>query len=407
MRKPGSHLLKWLCEEIIYNREIQALSHHNTAFHQLLGPLPRHEFEGLARQYHRGQKLRSVSRWDQFVGMLLPQLSGSQSLRDIEANLHRQSHKLYHLGAKPVAKSSLSRLNAKQPHELYQALFHKLLGKLQPLSGKHKFRFKNPLYSLDASLISLSLELFPWAHTQTNKAALKLHVGLNHGTLIPEFVALGDGRESELIPARAFEFPQGSIIACDKGYVDYGWYKSLTDKGIFFVSRLRTRAVYKVVERHTVPMGSGVTSDQTIQLNSHHALKRGAPLLRRVGYRDPDSGKHYVFLTNHFGLSAKTIAAIYKDRWQIEIFFKTLKQNLKLKTFLGTNKNAIMTQVWIAMCAYLLVAYARFVSKTQLAISRIIKLLQLSLFERRSLPELLTPPLPPDKKSEPQMRFAL
>lgn len=133
------------------------MSHHNTAFHQLLSPIQRHEFESLARQHHHGQKLRSVSRWDQFVGMLLPQLSGSQSLRDIEANLHRQSHKLYHLGAKPVAKSSLSRLNAKQPHKLYQALFHKLLSKLQPLSGKHKFRFKNPLYSLDASLISLSL----------------------------------------------------------------------------------------------------------------------------------------------------------------------------------------------------------------------------------------------------------
>jgi len=375
--------------------------------HQLLKPLSRHEFEGLAKKHHKGQKLRSVSRWDQFVGMLMSQLSGSQSLRDIEANLHRQNHKLYHLGAKPVSKSSLSRLNEKQPCKLYEALFHKLLGQLRNQRGQHKFRFKNPLYSLDASLIGLSLELFPWAHTQSNKAALKLHVGLNHGTMIPEFVALGDGREGELIPARRFEFPKGSIIACDKGYVDYGWYKSLTDKGIFFVTRLRSKAIYKVVERRSVPSNCGVTSDQLIQLNSQYALKRGTPLLRRVGYRDHDTGKHYVFLTNHFDLSARTIAAIYKDRWQIETFFKTIKQNLKIKSFLGTTKNAIMTQIWIAMCAYLLLTYIRFASKTQLAISRIIKLLQLNLFERRSLIELIKPPIPPDKKSEPQMRFAL
>jgi len=383
------------------------LSHHNTTLHQLLTPLSRHEFEGLAKKHHSGQKLRSVSRWDQFIGMLMSQLSGSQSLRDIEANLHRQHHKLYHLGAKPVSKSSLSRLNEKQPHQLYQALFHKLLARLINQPGKHKFRLKNPLYSLDASLIGLSLELFPWAHTQGNKAALKLHVGLNHGTLIPEFVALGDGRESELTPAKAFEFPKGSIVACDKGHVDYGWYKSLTDKGVFFVTRLRRNSVYQVVKCHPVPNNSGVTSDQWIQLNSQHALKRGTPLLRRVGYRDSKTGKHYVFLTNNFVLSAKTIASIYKDRWQIEIFFKTIKQNLKIKSFLGTSKNAIMTQVWIAMCAYLLVAYIRFASKTQLAISRIIKILHLSLFERRNLIELLNPPDPPDKKSEPQMRFAL
>lgn len=383
------------------------MSHHNTALHQLLKPLSRHEFEGLSKKHHSGQKLRSVTRWDQFISMLMSQLSGSQSLRDIEANLYRQNHKLYHLGAKPVSKSSLSRLNEKQPYELYEALFHKLLRQLMHRTGKHKFRFKNPLYSLDASLIGLSLALFPWAHTQSNKAALKLHVGLNHGTMIPEFVALGDGRESELIPARRFDFPKGSIIACDKGYVDYGWYKSLTDKGVFFVSRMRSNAVYQVIESRPISENNGVTSDQLIQLNSQHALKRGTPILRRVGYRDRDTGKHYVFLTNHFDLSATTIAAIYKDRWQIEIFFKTIKQNLKIKSFLGTTKNAIMTQIWIAMCAYLLLAYIRFASRTQLAISRIIKLLQLNLFERRSLIELINPPIPPDKKSEPQMRFAL
>lgn len=146
------------------------MSHHNTAFHQLLSPISRHEFERLAKRHHSGQKLRSVTRRDQFVGMLMSQLSGCQSLRDIEANQHRQRHKLYHLGAKPVSKSSLSRLNERQPYPLFQALFHKLLQRCLHQPGKRKFRFKNPLYSLDASLIGLSLELFPWAHTQSKIA---------------------------------------------------------------------------------------------------------------------------------------------------------------------------------------------------------------------------------------------
>lgn len=383
------------------------MSHHNTVFQQLLTTLSRHEFESLAREHHCGQKLRSVTRWDQFLGMAMSQLSGRQSLRDIEANLKTQEHKLYHLGGKPIAKTSLARINEKQPYELYQALFYNLLGKFKNQPNAHKFRFRNPLYSLDASLIDLSLKLFPWARRQQDKAAVKLHVGLNHGNMIPEFVALGDGKENDLVQGRKFDFPKGSIVAFDKGYVDYGWYKSLTDKGVFFVTRLRPNSIYQVIERNHVPENSGITSDQIIQLNSAHALKRGAPILRRVGYRDSETGKHYVFLTNHFDLSSRTIAAIYKDRWQVELFFKAIKQNLKIKAFVGTSKNAIMTQLWIAMCTYLLLAYAKFASKTAWSIQRVMRILQLSLFERRSLFEILAPSLPPDKKGEPQLRFAL
>jgi putative transposase len=189
----------------------------------------------------------------------------------------------------------LARSNEKQPYDLYQAVFYKLLGKFKNQPNAHKFRFKNPLYSLDASLIDLSLKLFPWAQRQQAKAAVKLHVGLNHGSMIPEFVALGDGKENDLVQGRKFDFPKGSLVALDKGYVDYGWYKSLTDKGVFFVARLRPNSIYQVIERKHVPGNSGVTSDQIIQLNSAHALKRGAPRLRRVGYRDRETGKHYVF----------------------------------------------------------------------------------------------------------------
>jgi putative transposase len=383
------------------------MSHHNTAFHQLLKPLCRHEFERLAQAHHVGQKLRSVSRWDQFVGMAMSQLSGRQSLRDIQSNLEAQQHKLYHLGAKPIARSSLARVNEKKPAELYQALFYKLLNRCQRMPSNHQFRFKNPLNSLDASAIDLSLKLFPWAAHRQDTANVKLSVGLNHGSQLPEFVALSDGNENDMVKGRTFEFPQGSIVAFDKGYVDYQWFRSLTDKGVFFVTRLRTKAVYKVLERRKVDRSQGILSDQVIQLNSAHALKRGAPVLRRVGFRDSETGQFYQFLTNNLALSASTIAAIYKERWQVELFFKAIKQNLKIKTFVGLSKNAVLTQIWIAMITYLLVAFARHSAKAGWTVQRIMRVIQLNLFERRTLREILNPDPPRQKKGEPQMRFAL
>lgn len=337
----------------------------------------------------------------------MPQLSGRQSLRDIQSNLESQQHKLYHLGAKPIPRSTLARLNEKQPAELYDALFKRLLTRCQSMPGKHQFRFKNPLYSMDASAIDLSLKIFPWAAHRDDTANVKLSVGLNHGTHVPEFVALSDGQENDMVEGRRFQFPKGSIVAFDKGYVDYQWFKSLTEQGVFFVTRLRAKAVYHVEKRCKVVKGSAITSDQIIQLNSTHALKRGAPPLRRIGYRDPETGKHYEFLTNHFKLAASTIAAIYKDRWQVELFFKAIKQNLRIKAFVGTSRNAVMTQIWIAMITYLLVAFARHSAKTGWTVQRILRVIQLNLFERRSLKEILDPDPPRKKKGDPQMRFAL
>ena len=383
------------------------MSHNNTAFHQLLKPLSRHEFERQAKEHHKGQKLRSATRWDQFVGMAMSQLSGRQSLRDIESNLEAQQAKLYHLGAKPIARSTLARLNEKQPAELYQSVFYRLLNRCKQQPSQHKFRFKNPLYSLDASAIDLSLKLFPWAAYRTDAANVKLSVGLNHGNMLPEFVALSDGNENDMVQGRKFKFPRGSIVAFDKGYVDYQWFGSLTEQGVSFVTRLRPKAVYKVIERKPVNKSQGVLSDQIIQLNSTHALKRGAPRLRRVGFRDKDSGKFYMFLTNNFSLAAATIAAIYKDRWQVELFFKAIKQNLKIKAFVGLSRNAMLTQIWIAMITYLLVAFARHSAKAGWTVQRILRVIQLNLFERRSLLDILKPDPPRHKKSEPQMRFAL
>lgn len=382
------------------------MAHNNTAFHQLLQPLSRHGFERLAKQHHVGQKLRSVTRWDQFIGMAMSQLSGRQSLRDIESNLEAQQDKLYHLGAKPIARSSLARLNEKQPATLYESVFYQLLAQCQKQPSKHKFRFKNPLFSLDASIIDLSTNLFPWALHQPHAANVKLSVGLNHGNWLPEFVALSDGNENDRVQGRQFNFPKGSIVACDKGYNDYGWFKKLTDQGVSFVTRILTNSVYEVVESRPVIASKGIISDLTIQFNSDHAKKREVPKLRLVEYYDKEGDKTYQFLTNNFSLCASTIAAIYKDRWQVELFFKAIKQNLKIKAFVGVSRNAVMTQIWIAMITYLLLAYARHSAKTGWTVQRILRVIQLNLFERKSLEKILKPDPSRHKKSKPQMRFA-
>jgi len=351
--------------------------------------------------------LRKVSRWDQFVAMSMAQLSGKQSLRDIEANLKAQRHSQYHLGAKPIARTSLARLNERQPYTLYEGLFYQLLQRCKGLAPAHKFRFNNPLISLDSSIIDLSLKIFPWSDFNTKRGAVKLHLGLDHGGHIPVFANVSNCRGYDVHGARHFDFPEGSILIMDKGHTDYAWYKELNNRGIFFVTRLRSNAQYQVLARHNTSQHPSVTSDQRIRLSAKKWRELDIPELRRVGYRDPETGKHYVFLTNHFDLSAKTIAAIYKDRWQVELFFKTLKQNLKIDAFVGTSLNAVKTQIWIALCMFLLMAYLKFVSRTDWSVQRLKRLLQVNLFARMQILELARPSPPPDMSAPPQMRLAL
>jgi hypothetical protein len=380
------------------------LAHHNTVFSQLLKFLPRHEFEGLAKEHHHGGALRTTSRWSQFVALTLGQLTGRQSLRDIESNLNAQGSRLYHLGTRGIARSSLSRLNEQQPHSLYEALFAKLYARCQSRSPKHKFRFNNPLYSLDSSLIDLSLTIFPWAHYALGKAAVKLHVGLDHAGHLPAFATITESKVHDIEIGRTLQFPKGSIVAFDKGYVDYRWFKQLDFKGIFFVTRIRRNAIWRVLERREIDASTGVTSDNTIELTGVKPQKLGLPRLRRVGYRDLETGQRYEFLTNNFRLSAKTIAEIYKQRWQIELFFKWIKQNLKIKSFVGHSKNAILTQIWIALSTYLLLAYIKFAARLDWSMQQMLRLLQLNLFMRRDLMTLLRgDPPPPDLERERQL----
>lgn len=335
-----------------------------------------------------------MTRFSQFVALALAHLGRRHSLRDVVANLDAQAPRLYHLGARPVTRSSLARANQTLPWTLYEALFAKLYARCQRLAPRHGFRFKNRLYSLDTSLIDLSLAVFPWAHFALGKAAMKLHVGLDHAGYLPAFVTVTGSRVSDMAVARQLTLPRGSIVVFDKGYNDYAWLKQLDDAGVFFVTRARGNMVAETLAEHAACGAVGF--DRRVAFTGLRPRELGIRPLRTVGYTCPETGRDYVFLTNIPHLAPQTIADLYKARWQIELFFKWLKQNLKLKGFLGTSKNAVLTQIWAALCVSLLVAYLKFVARVDLSMQQIARLLQLNLFLRRYLMTLLkTSPPPP------------
>jgi hypothetical protein len=383
------------------------LSYHSTVFGQFLRLIPRHEFDALAQTHHEGAALRRMTRFSQFIALATAHLGERHSLRDVVANLAAQGPRLYHLGARPVARTSLARVNEAQPFTLYEALFARLYARCQRVAPRHGFRFKNKLYSLDSSLIDLSLAVFPWAHYALGKAAMKLHLGLDHDGMLPGFAVITESRVSDLAGARRFTFPKGSITVFDKGYSDYAWLKELDDAKVYFVTRARANIDATTDLEHAVPADGNVVFDRRITLAGKRPREMGMKPLRLVGYVCPETGRDYVFLTNIKHLAAQTIADLYKARWQVELFFKWLKQNLKLKGFLGTSKNAVLTQIWAALCISLLIAYLKFASRIELSLQQIARLLQLNLFLKRDLLALLKSDTPPPQLSSGQWALAL
>lgn len=377
------------------------MAYHNTILSQILKMIPRLEFEKLGNQHDGRRRSDALSRWSQFVALSVGQLAGRSSLRDIEATLQSHSRHRYHLGTQAVSRSALGRANEQLDYRFYVTLFQTLYQRCALHAPRHGFRFKNKLFSLDGTLLSLSMKVFPWADYNCKKAAFKVHIGLDHDGLIPAFAAITLGRESETSQARLWNYPKGSVLVFDKGYNSYQWHNTLTDKGLIWVTRIRGNALYRVIERRSTESSTQITSDQIIEYTGIHVHKTRLRPVRRIGYRDPASNKHYVFITNNFHWSAQTIADIYKQRWQVELFFKWIKQNLKIKSFLGTTENAVMTQVMIAICNYLLLAFLKFTSKATNSLQQIIQLLQTNLFSRRSLKELIQPfncDRPPDRQ---------
>jgi hypothetical protein len=366
------------------------MAHCNTIFHQMLKLMPRHYFAKLEAEHGTGRKARSFSRWSQLVHLLSMQLTARASLRDGVASLKARIKNLYHLGVKPVARSTFSDANNQRPASFLAALFALMYRRCQPLAPKHKFRFKNKLFSLDATVVSLCLSLFPWARFRRTKGGIKLHTLLDHDSYLPAFVALSEAREHDIHKARSLRLPKGSIVVMDLGYTDYDWYAQLTSQKIFFVTRQKRNAHGEVLERRKVNKKQGLLSDQTIRLQA----QEGPLVLRRIAYRDAATNRRYVFLTNHFKLAAKTIADIYKERWQIEIFFRFIKQNLKIKACIGNSENAVLTQIYAALIVYLLLCYTKFLCNLNVTLQNLMRILQLNLFRTCPLQELFEPPGP-------------
>jgi putative transposase len=376
------------------------VAHCSTVLSRIVRIFPRHQFQTLARKHHVGQKFRSFSRWAQFVALLTAQLTGRSSLRDIVDNFSAQARKLYHLGGKPFSRATLARCNEKQSHILYEELFQQLLTRCQSMSPRNKaFNLKGKIYLLDASLVELTLSLFPWAKYQKNKGAAKLHVGLDADGYLPAFVDLTEGKEHEINHARELELPRGSYLVFDRGYTDYTWYRDLTEDGVFFVTRLKSNAIVTPGKKRRGRKSPGVIEDRDIRLG------KLPETFRLIIYRDEETGITYQFITNVLDIPAKTVANLYKERWQIELFFKWIKQNLKVKSFLGTTMNAVKTQLWIALCAYLVLSFLKFQSRVGASLQRMLRILQLNLFERRDLVELFKPPKQKNRQQNSQLQL--
>jgi hypothetical protein len=359
-------------------------------FSQVLKLFSRGEFEKAVKEHKAERHARGFTSWGQFVAMLFCQVGRAHSLREICGGLACCEGQLKHLGV-PVApkRSTLAYANENRPWELYQTVFGHTLVKCQELvssqGGRKKFRFKNKLMSLDGSIIDLSVSLFDWAKYRRTKGAIKLHLLLDHDGYLPSFAVVTEGKTSEIKVARTLRFAEGTILAIDRGYNDFEWFVELTQEGVFFVTRMKTNTVYTVLQECEVPANGKVLCDQIISLPALAKAGEEPVLFRRIEYWNEDKSEILVFFSNLLHLAALTIAAVYKDRWQVELFFKALKQTLKIKTFVGTSANAVRTQVWTALIAMLVLKYLQMKSKFSWSLSMLAALLRQQLFFYRDL----------------------
>ena len=373
-------------------------------FSQILKLIPRTDFQRLVKETDAERATKGLSSWSQFVAMLFCQLGRAHSLREIEGGLKSCEGKLQHLGIEAPARSSLAYANAHRPWQLYEKLFGQLYARISAqIAAPRKFRFKNKLVSLDASIIDLCLSVFDWAKFRRTKGAVKLHLLLDHDGYLPCFAVITEGKVHEVNVAKTLAFPAGTVVVYDRGYNDYRLFGEWTEQGVYFVTRLKDNTQYVITEEREPPQHRGIISDQVIELAGVNAEERCPYPLRRIETTHPETGQILVFLTNHLTLGASTIAAIYKDRWAVELFFKAIKQNLKVKTFIGTTPNAVKTQLWCALIAILLLRYLQLLSRFGWSMSNLVALLRMNLFTHRDLMAWLDQPFatPPDPHDQP------
>jgi hypothetical protein len=389
------------------------MGYEPTVFNQLFNFIPRYAFEKSVKRFQTDRYAKSFKTWQQFLVLLYAQASGKQALREIEGGLQVHSSRLYHLGLRPVARSTMSDGLERRTSDLFEEVFHELVHRTARMAPKHRFRFKNPLYSIDATTIDLCLSVFDWARFRKQKGAIKMHCQLDHRGHIPVFAHISNGKMHDVKAAKEFfSITPDSIYCIDKAYIDFEWLHSIHKTGAFFVTRAKTNMDFRITGQHSEGGKKGVLSDRIIRLNGYASARKYPDRLRLITFKDEQTGKMYEFITNNFRLAAATIAAIYKQRWQIELFFKWIKQNLKIKTFLGTSKNAVMAQIWTAMIYYLLLAYIKFMTKAEMGLTGMARRVKDGLMMRMDLMELLClglgkPVKPPDGHDAAQMVFIL
>ena len=383
-------------------------------FNQLLKQIPRIEFDGLVRKHHAEHAAKGFECWTQLVSMLFCQLAQTESLREICNGLKSSMGKLAHLGLKKApVRSTLSYANLHRPAALFEDLFwvtlsrfrqHQLLGE-----RPRKFRFKNKLMLMDSTTISLCLTLFPWAGFKRSKGAVKAHTVLDHDDYMPRFMTLTTGKTSDVRAARQVSLPPESIVVCDRAYLDFSTFARWDAQNAYFVCRSPNSPSYRVVQQRKVH-SPHIIEDQLVVYTGRYSGRYTKPL-RRITVRTKDNDP-LVLITNHMDFAPSTIASIYKERWNIEVFFKTLKQNLKVKTFIGTSENALRIQIWTALLTIVLLRWLHHLSKARWSLSNLVSLLRLSLFTYRDLEEWLndpfeTPPQFPTPKQLPLDLFGL
>jgi hypothetical protein len=366
----------------------------STIFEQLLQHVPKYKFGRIIEKYGGNKHVKKLHTWNQFIILFYAQATGKESLRDIETGLKTQSNLWSHLGIKTVARSTVAKANEKKTYRVYEELFYAVLQQCKELTGERSFVFSNPLYSLDSTMIELCLSLFDWAHYRRAKGALKLHTLLNNRTLIPEMIVVTTGKHNDGKIAKEHmsilhTLEPYSIIVFDRGYADFEWFAQIDIHDLFFVTRAKKNQLITVHKSNEV-VGEGVLADDHVYIGDFSEKQKYTKLLRLVKYHDSIHNNTYSFLTNNFDLPATTIAAIYKDRWQIELFFKWIKQNLKIKSFFGTSPNAVLSQIWVAMIYYLLLVYIKFQTRYDGSLLEFTRMVREKLLMRRSLIDLLS-----------------
>ena len=370
-------------------------------FGQILKFFPRTVFEAAVRKHAGDKHAKGMTCWSQFIALMLCHLGGARSLREIIGGLAASEGKLRHLGVERAPKrSTLAYANEHRPWQLYRTVFEQPVQVCQgEARDKHrKFRFKHPLLTLDSTVIPVCVEMFEWAKYVKTKGAVKLHTVLDNRSILPQYAVITDGQTADVKVARGLKFEPGTMVVVDRGYEDHTWWRTLTAGGVFFVSRLKDSTHYGIVEERPKP-ADPILRDEVILLTSEPESDQPM-LLRRIEVWLEEKQETIVFVTNHLRLAASTIAAIYRDRWQIELFFKAIKQSLRIKAFIGTSENAVQIQIWTALIAMVLLRYLQLRSTWKWSLSNLVAMLRFQLFVYRDLWSWVNHPYCPPLESE-------